>query len=102
MGGNLIDAKGKLIKNKIVKGKRTKKGITIIEEKTIADSAKLQLKSTLKSLSSKKVYRAMRRNECSNASFVKSTIISKLIVVKRNLQARTIAVIRIKLLKTRK
>jgi len=34
----VIDAKGKFIKNKTVKGKRTKKGISIIEEKTIADS----------------------------------------------------------------
>ena len=34
----VIDAKGKFIKNKTVKVKRTKKGITSIEEKTIADS----------------------------------------------------------------
>ena len=33
----VIDAKGKFIKNKTVKGK---KGIAIIEEKKIADSAK--------------------------------------------------------------
>jgi hypothetical protein len=32
--------KEKFIKNKTVKGKKTKKGISIIEEKTIADSAK--------------------------------------------------------------
>jgi hypothetical protein len=31
----------------------------------------------------------MRRNECSNANFVKSTVILKLIAVKRNLRART-------------
>ena len=36
----VIDAKGKFIKNKTVKGKKTKKGIAIIEEKKIADSAK--------------------------------------------------------------
>ena len=35
----VIDAKGKFIKNKTVKVKRTKKGIFIIEDKTIADSA---------------------------------------------------------------
>ena len=36
----VIDAKGKFIKNKTVKGKKTKRGISIIEDKKIADSAK--------------------------------------------------------------
>ena len=36
----VIDAKGKFIKNKTVKGKKTKKGIAIIDDKKIADSAK--------------------------------------------------------------
>ena len=36
----VIDAKGKFIKNKTVKGKKTKKGIAIFEDKRIADSAK--------------------------------------------------------------
>ena len=36
----VIDAKGKFIKNKTIKGKKTKKGISIIEDKTIADSTK--------------------------------------------------------------
>ncbi len=76
--------------------KKTKKGISIIEEKTITDSAKTATEKHIEKLMKQKVYRAMRRNECSNASFVKSTVISKLIVV-----IRTIAVIRIKMLKTR-
>ncbi len=36
----VMDAKGKFIKNKTFQGKKTKKGISIIEDKTIADSAK--------------------------------------------------------------
>ena len=36
----VIDAKGKFIKNKTVMGKKTKKGISIVEDITIADSAK--------------------------------------------------------------
>ena len=59
--GFLIDAKGKFIKNKTVKGKKTKKRIAIIEEKTIADSDGHFDDCRLK------------KNECSNASFVKST-----------------------------
>jgi hypothetical protein len=40
--GNMIDtdAKGKFIENKTVKGKKTKRGISIIEDKTIEDFAK--------------------------------------------------------------
>jgi hypothetical protein len=40
--GNMIDtdAKGKFIENKTVKGKKTKRGISIIEDNTIEDSAK--------------------------------------------------------------
>ena len=36
----VIDTKGKFIKNRMVKGNKTKKRITIIEEKKIAESAK--------------------------------------------------------------
>jgi len=36
----VIDAKGKFIKNKTVKGKNTKKGIAIIDDKKIADFTK--------------------------------------------------------------
>ncbi len=46
----VIDAKGKFIKNKTVKGKKTKKGITIIEEKMIADSAKTATEKHIKKL----------------------------------------------------
>ncbi len=65
------------------------------------DDCRFRQNCNWKAHSSKRVYRAMRRNECSNANFVKSKVILKLIVVKRNLQARTIVVIRIKVLKTR-
>jgi hypothetical protein len=59
-----IDAKGKFIKNKTVKGKKTKKGISIIEDKTIADSAKTATEKHIEKLIKQRVYRAMRRNEC--------------------------------------
>jgi hypothetical protein len=85
------------------RGKRQRKEFPSLKKRQLQIHAKLQLTSTSRSSSSRKAYRVMRLNACSNASFVKSTVILKLIVVKRNLQARTIAVIRIKtLLKTRK
>jgi hypothetical protein len=56
----VIDAKGKFIKNKTVKGKKTKKGIIIIEEKTIADSAKTATEKHIEKLIKQK---RISRNE---------------------------------------
>jgi len=63
----VIDAKGKFIKNKTVKGKKTKEGIAIIDGKKIADSTKTAIS---KSSSNRRVYLVMRRNVCSNSDEV--------------------------------
>jgi hypothetical protein len=71
--------------------RRQSKEYPSLKKRRLPIPQKLQLKSTLRSLTSKSVY-----NEWSNASFVKSTVTLKLIVVKRNLRPRTISVIRVR------
>jgi hypothetical protein len=61
----VIDAKGKFIKNKTVKGKKTKKGIAIIEEKMIADSAKAATEKYIEKLIKQKSI----SRECSKCKF---------------------------------
>ena len=58
--GFVIDAKGKFIKNKIVKTKKTKKVLSIIEEKMIVDSAKTATEKHIKKLIKRK---RISRNE---------------------------------------
>ena len=63
----VIDAKGKFIKNKTVKTKKTKKGISITEEKMMVDSPELQLKGTSRSLLNRRVLQFILQQKCKSS-----------------------------------